>query len=415
MKERAVTLVCALGALLLFVTMFASGQRGLDAGSGVPRPTTEEQGPNGYRAALEWLTSQHVRTYSLRDRFDQLDREGLSRTGNVLVVTLPATTSFRTEELRALDNWVRAGNTLLVLAALSDEPDWGFAFAGLIPGDLRLLTGLEAQRERHREPVRGAAPFIRPQRAALIPNRQHAYFDEVREAVALSDYPRQLWHLNIPYDGFILALAHDRDSGESVLWARSAGDGRIVVSAFGSLFTNRALGLPDNAQLFANMLGVSLGHGGTVLFDDVHQGLAAAYDPARFYQDPRLYYAIGILAALWLSWVLGSTRLAPPGPAASAPREADLVRTTGGFLARVLRSDAAARRMFALFFARVAGPAPRAEGTGWPPWDVLARQRVASDDLQQLRRWYADACAARRVPLARLHNLMQRISAQRAA
>lgn len=47
------------------------------------------------------------------------------------------------------------------------------------------------------------------------------------------------------------------------------------------------------------------------------------------------------------------------------------------------------------------------------PWSYLERHpRVRSDDLEQLQRWYADACAGRRVPLARLHNLIARIDRQ---
>ena len=61
------------------------------------------------------------------------------------------------------------------------------------------------------------------------------------------------------------------------------------MSGFGSLFTNRALGLEDNAQLLANIVGANVGEHGAVLFDDLHQGLGATYDPDKFYKDRRLY------------------------------------------------------------------------------------------------------------------------------
>jgi len=61
--------------------------------------------------------------------------------------------------------------------------------------------------------------------------------------------------------------------------------------------------------------------------------LGANYDPAKFYRDPRLHMTIGIGAALWLAWVLGATRLRVPVTRAPVPREAELVRATGGFLA----------------------------------------------------------------------------------
>ena len=126
MKERWVTLVCALGALALFLAMFL---RGNDVGSrrgGVPSPTSEERRGNGYHGAMMWLDEAGVRTVSVRDRFDQWLAKhpgAAAETGNLLIVTLPVETPFGTEELRPLESWVRAGNTLLVMAALDDQPD----------------------------------------------------------------------------------------------------------------------------------------------------------------------------------------------------------------------------------------------------------------------------------------------------
>ncbi|MBV8804808.1 MAG: hypothetical protein JO042_07170, partial [Sinobacteraceae bacterium] len=51
MKERLITLVCALGALALFLGMFThKDERGI-GDKEVPRPTTEERGANGYHLA----------------------------------------------------------------------------------------------------------------------------------------------------------------------------------------------------------------------------------------------------------------------------------------------------------------------------------------------------------------------------
>lgn len=422
MKERLITFICALGALALFVTMFMrQDPHGIGARD-VPRPTSEERGANGYHAALEWLDAEHVRAVSLRDRFDKLPQEKpLSLTGNVLIVTLPATAMFRTEEFRPLDRWVRQGNTLLVLAALSDNPDWASSFGTVTSSDLNLLTGLEFETARIRDlrARKPAAPAARdrdsrdavaqlaaaarefdvPRRATLLPTRDHAYFKGVHEVVALSDFEPQPWTVKIPYEGFVLALGRQRETGEGAFWTRPLGNGRIVVSGLGTLFTNRALGLADNARFLSNIIAANLGHGGSVLFDDVHQGLGASYDPARFYRDPRLHMTVGIVAMLWLSWVLGGTRLRVPVVRASLPREAELVRATGGFLARVLTPAGAAHRMLERFLAR------------WP-WELLERQpRVAAADLTQLKAWNAKLGTSR-VPLGRLHNLIIRINRQ---
>jgi hypothetical protein len=435
MKERLITFFCALGAIVLFMAMFMQREAAFDRRNDIPRPTTQERRGNGYHAAMSWLEAEGIRASSLRRRFDSLaSRDDLAPRGNLLIVTLPATGGFKTEEFRPLDEWVRAGNTLLVLAALSDNPDWAFALGGLASGDLNLLTGLEFETVKARqarlakrplarpqteepeedEPDIAAAfrAFAEPQRNRIVANRPHAYFEGVKEVVALSDYPDQAWTVKVPYEGFVLALAHDEASGEGALWTRPLGEGRIVVSGFGSLFTNRTLGLEGNAQLLANIVGANVAEEGAVLFDDMHQGLGATYDPSKFYSDRRLYVTIGVLCLLWFVWVLGSTRLRAAVTRTSAPRETELVRTTGGFLSRALPAHAAARRLIDNFFRRITEHAPRLRDMG-APWDYLERHpRVAAADLDQLKDWYADSLAARRVPLDRLHNLIARLDRQ---
>jgi len=420
-------LAAASGALVLFLTMFLGSERGFGFDREVPRPTSQERGGNGYAAASEWLSAEKIPTISLQESLaGLLRRTDLAATGNVIIVTLPAISAFGSDEYRTLDRWMRAGNTLLVLAALADQPDWAHGFAEQVSNDLNLLTGLQFQAVRGgSRPVPTSASdsaFIESQRAQLLPNRPHAYFSGVREAVGLSDFPREDWTVGIPSDGFVLSLAHDRN-GRSVLWTRSIGQGHAVVSGYGSIFTNRALGLADNARLLANIVGANLGPHGSVLFDDIHQGLSATYDPAKFYRDRRLYSTLGILTAVWLSWVLGSGRLAGPaartsraGGTHAIPREVELVRATGGFFSRVVRPELAAKRIFELFFQRLYSRVPRARGDDGMPWSYLERHsQVAPAEVRQLRRWYEDACASRRVPLLPLHNLLIRVDGQLAA
>lgn len=438
MKERLITLACALGALLLLLTLFV--HVGGAERPAVTLPTTVERGDNGLAAASAWLAGERVPTRAVRDRFDgALGAADLTLSGNLLVVSLPVATPFGADELRSLDNWLQAGNTLLVLAAFEDRPDWATGRIGL-DTDLADLTGLG--REMPRASARTAPPARRrpgqaddlsaavasasrrleePQRSTLVPNRAHVFLEGVATAVALSDFPRralpsQAWTLGLPHDGFMLCLAHARESGAGALWVRPHAGGTVIVSGFGSLFSNRALGLADNARLLANIVGASLGPGGTVLFDDEHQGLSDAYDPEKFYRDPRLYATLGVLAALWLTWVLGGTRLRVPATRSAAPREAQLVRATGVFLARALSPPAAARRMFEHFFRRLRLHAPRAAESAGPPWQLLEQHpRIARAELEQLREWYAAAHSSGRVPLARLHNLLIRIERQLAA
>jgi uncharacterized protein DUF4350 len=424
MKERLITFVCALGALVLFALMFL--KREDTFGNDVRSPISSERRGAGYHAAMTWLDDEGVRTLSLRERYETLARrEDLAPTGNLLIVTLPARMDFKTAEFLPLDRWVRSGNTLLVMAALSDNPDWAAELSGLTWGDLSLLTGLEFESVQARvrrlarragKPVpevsesadeKSFKAFGEPERNVLVPNRPHAYFENVHRVIALSDYSRQPWTVKVPYEGFVLALAHDESSGEGTFWTRPLGNGRIIVSGFGSLFTNRAIGLGDNAQLLANIVGANVGEKGTVLFDDAHQGVGATYDPDKFFKDRRLYVTAAILAALWLIWVLGSTKLRLPATREPVPREAELIRAAGGFLSRALPSSAGARRLIENFFER-------GSRTG-VDWDLLRRNpRIAPADLDRLRRWYEASRAGKRVPMRSLHNLLLRLDRQMA-
>ena len=107
----------------------------------------------------------------------------------------------------------------------------------------------------------------------------------------------------------VLELASNRDSGAPALWLLPYGDGQIVVSAYGSIFTNKVLGESDNARLLANIVRSSLGEKGRVIIDDAHQGLVSFYDPDKFFGDSRLHRTLLWLLGLWLLFVLGWRRL----------------------------------------------------------------------------------------------------------
>jgi hypothetical protein len=419
-RERLITLACALGALVLFATLLVRGDASGTQSAG--RPTTAEQRGNGLMAAMTWLHGEGIRTVSVRERFDKLTtRRDLPAAGNLMIVTLPVAIPFTLTELGALNNWVHEGNTLLVLATLSDRPDWGRAGLMFL-SDLQALTGLDVRAPRSVDHPKAsdagtlfgpASALAKPQRGTLVANRPHAYLRGVGTASAWSDYAPQPWTVTIPRDGFVLSLAHQRENGAEVLWLRKLSAGTAIVSGFGSLFSNRSLGLDDNARLLANIVGSAVSPAGAVLFDDEHQGLTAAYDPAKFYRDPRLYQTLGVLAALWVVWVLGGTRLRLPRLRKRAPRETELVRATGGFLARVLRPAAAARRMYEHFFARLRSLTCRSSQDGGLPWEWLKQQpRLSRSEVLQLKEWYAEACSDQRVPLTQLHNLIVRIERQ---
>lgn len=432
MRERLTTLALALAALLLFLLIFVHAGQAPGADDSVP--TTADRRDNGLLGALTWLSEEGVRTHAVRERFTTLSRmRDLPASGNLLIVTLPAAVPFGKSEAQALKDWLLRGNTLLVLAALSDRPAWA-RNRGVLDSDLHQLTGLDIESdsdgERAAQPAKKSTSkdsdghaalsqvrdlLLKPRRDTLTPNRAHRYLDEVHTVAGFSDYRPRHWQLDLPRDGFPLCLAHVA-GGSCGLWLLEAGGGEIILSAFGSPFSNRALGEADNARLLANLVRDSVGPHGAVLFDDEHQGLTDAYDPDKFYRDRRLYSTLAILAAVWLVWVAGGTRLAAPPAPPPAQGEADLVRATGAFLARVLRPSAAARRMFEHFFQRLRRTLRTPTLDPAPYWDWLENNpRLARADIAQLRAWYADAYSDERVPLARLHNLIVRTEMQIAA
>ena len=80
MRERLNTLLCALGALFVFATLFLHGRMEMP---GSAAPTTSERGEDGLFAARRWLEREGVPALSLRERFDTLEkRHDLPPTGN---------------------------------------------------------------------------------------------------------------------------------------------------------------------------------------------------------------------------------------------------------------------------------------------------------------------------------------------
>ncbi len=434
MRERGVTFLLALAALAAFYALWLRPAPSLDEDADSARPTSSERRGNGYAGLAEWLERAGVPVRSWRERYTALNDLDIPPRGNLMVLTLPGVEVFRSEEFAALDKWVRRGNTLLINAALLDQPGWAAGHESGVVAEVESLTSIEfetrkvrearlddtplAQRVREadardakdhddedRKPpteARSTRGYEAPEEIPLQATGPHALLAGVKKLGLETDYEPQDWSLRMPYDNFVLTLARTA-SGEGAFFEQRLGAGRILLSAGGTLFTNRALGNDDNARLFANIVSVTVARGGVVMFDDLRQGLSANYDPARFYRDSRLYKTLLILLALWFAWVLGSTRLRAPVLATQDPSEAELVRRTGNLVARSVTAWTVARAMFEHFFTQV--HADRAEA-----WQWLERHAaILPQELDQLKGWYADAHAGRKVPLVPLQNLLDKL------
>jgi len=452
MRERGIAFLLALAALAAFYGLWLSPAPSLDPDANIARPTTVERRGNGYAGLYEWLQRSGVEVRSLRERYGTLLDLDVPSRGNLLILSLPAVEVFHSDELSALDQWIRRGNTLLIAAALLDQPDWAARRSGGAVVEIESLTAIEFETRRGRESRLDDTPLAQrvreadarsakregkdenedddeddeadadeefgaergkllevPGKIALTATGPHVLLEGVKTLGLVTDYAAEEWSLRMPYDNFVLTLARTA-GGEGALFEQRVGEGRVLLSSGGSLFTNRALGDVDNSHLFANIVSSRMSRNGVVLFDDLRQGLSASYDPARFYDDPRLYKTMLIVLGLWLVWVLGSTRLRAPAIVTHDPSEAELVLSAGGLIARTVAPANTALRLFDLFFAGVARAARRAGG-GAPErgdqWQWLERHgAILPQELDQLKTWYADAHSTRALPLTSLQNLL---------
>ncbi|HTU68070.1 MAG TPA: DUF4350 domain-containing protein [Steroidobacteraceae bacterium] len=468
MRERLVTLALAVAALIAFYVLWLSPAPAFDPDAEAARPTTAERRGNGYAALYEWLARAAVPVRSFRERYTALPDLDLPATGNLLVLSLPGIDVFHNDEFGALDKWVRRGNTLLINAALIDQPGWAAGRESGTVVEIESLTSLEFETKEAREARLDDTPLAQrvheaderaakkgdddeedeestdedgnavpksfdvPERIALTATGPHALLAGVKTLGLETDYQADDWSLRLPYDNFVLTLARGAN-GEGAMFEQRLGKGRILLVAGGSTFTNRALGNDDNARLFSNIVAASVRPGGAVLFDDLRQGLSASYDPARFYKDSRLYRTLLIVLAAWLVWVLGSTRLRAPAIVRHDPSEAELVRRTGDLIARTVAPHRLALRLFDQFFAalpraaRDGGAAGVAGGTSAGvaavgaandadftdpavaagAWHWLERHAaLLPQERDQLAGWYAAARAGQALPLVRLKLLL---------
>jgi hypothetical protein len=449
LKERLITLALAIAAFAAFYALM--GPKPGAPQEKATRPTSIESGPNGYLGLMRWLTAERVPVISLRDRYGKLQQlPGLdAESGNLMLTTAPQLYPLRHMEVGPLRSWVSQGNTLLIVAGLSDTPDWSMD-EGIDPDfmeNMEAMTDLRFQQvpatpvqpeanaqnaapeppvapapkapesptspeqsTSMRDAMAAATKYDEPARFEMKPAGPHPLLEGVATVGALSEYPSAKWRAWLQGQGeAVVELAHDPVSGAPVLWVLPSGKGQIILSAYGSIFTNKALGHDDNARLLANVVRWSVLDGGKFIIDDAHQGLVAFYDPAAFFGDSRLHLTLWWLIGLWLVFVVSSQRLRPAVSKWNPVDITGFVRATGGFMARVLRPAVVGQQLFANFFndTRLRMGLPP---NGEPVWDWLSVQAaVPSQDIQRLQELHAKVQHGRRVDLLRLHNLLVRV------
>jgi HAMP domain-containing protein len=407
-KERLLTLAFALAALLCFYLLFFPKPR-----TAVEQilPLSTEAGAAGYLAAWRWLEADEIPVASLRSRYQQLDASALSPapTGNVLITTLPQHLPPQVAEWDSLDRWLERGNTLLIMAALDDTPQW------VLGADTEVLKGLQ-RISRMSFSAGNDAPLLQqlfePQSSTFVAQGQHPLLQNIHSMQAFSDLPASHWSAKSMDAVMPLAIARRAESDQSVLWLKAQGRGQIIVSAFATPFSNRELDQADNARLLSNIVGWSRSETGRVIFDDAHQGLVDFYDAAHFFADPRLHRTLLWILLLWLVFVLGPQRLRSAPEGWQSVDETALIEASGRFFSAAVDPDDARRELFANFFNQLRHRLALPED-GEPVWAWLdAQAAISAEQRLELQALYARVCAQQHVNLQRLHNFLSTLQGQ---
>jgi hypothetical protein len=392
-------LALALAALLLFFVLVFSDSASRTEDT---LPLSNEPGAAGYTALRDWFAGSGVRLLALRDDYRSLERLTDDHpTGNLLIITLPGKKSLLDRDLVPLHQWIRRGNSLLVLAALCDSPEWAPASRSRsFDVDVAMLTGLDPGRQPD-----GVARFLpSPVVAASQPVVAHPLLRGVGSVESLSDRSMPPCEVTPPPSRGSLPLLRAAQGGTDRAWLTPRGDGWVLLVAQATPFANRALGRADNARFAGNILRHMVAPSGIVLFDDGLQGVPEPYDLRRLLADPRLHVSALAVFALWLAWIVGGTRLRSPAPRAHPPGAAALVAAEARLLARAVEPREAARAALDAFVARLPEGA-RAAPEAW----FAARPGVSAADVAQFAAFRRRLAGGGGVPLDPFHDLLTRL------
>jgi hypothetical protein len=409
MRERWITLLLAAGAFAAFYALFFPKPEAQPVIASLP--LSSDKDPAGYWALWRWLGKEDIPRISLRLQYGHLARLLERPAGNLLLVTMPQRVAADEDEIAALDKWVARGNTVLVVAALEDEPAWSITTLDPLMTDrLQRMTGL---RFTARAGARSALKALATGTIDARPRGNFPLLANIRHITAPS-YLSRSWNVSTADERLPLALASRSDNGDAIMWLEREGAGQVIVCALASPFSNAGVLRDDNAALLANIIAWARGAGGAVVFDDAHQGLTAYYDAKAFFADPRLHATLGWMLLLWLAFVLGPQPLRVRRRQWQPLDETVYVESSARYLAAIVRPGDAAQRLIEEFLdwlrsrLRVErGDSGRAAEAVWH-W-LEAQAAVSTADRCELQACYASACADERVNLTRLQNLLAQL------
>jgi hypothetical protein len=236
-------------------------------------------------------------------------REPLSRlsnygTGNVLIITrsrLGSRINFSEQEVDLLDDWVKKGNTLLLLGALGEWDDTRMFLRQIgftAPDKTDSVSDFLQPFERETEQTMEAQPAFGANQAGTMILPRSAPLPLTFPADA-----RILWQHN----------------GEPFLIDVPRGAGHVICGASDRLLGNSFLGKGDNLAIVLQLLTPGGRPPRHLFFEESHHGFSAVYAMVRLLGHPGLRFA-GMLALLGALAFLGSS-LVRFGPVIPLHRE----------------------------------------------------------------------------------------------
>lgn len=410
-SERLTSLLAAFTCLVIIFVFF--GPRHDAAHDAVSKPTSTDAGDAGLKAVFDWLAQSQVPRYSWRRRYDQLENDGRwpSR-GNLLVVSIPQRFPARHNELLALRDWLRFGNSVLVFTPFGDEAAWS-SFLPRTSEVRRFLTALglenvEADSKNEDEAVISIDHLAPREKVHIKVEQDHPAAVGIEYVAVTSDaYRTPNLPAHVKASGLAVPLVVSAEGEIPLVYTSTRGQGYVWFSHYAGLFSNSLVGEAGNSRLLANTIALSLEGSGAVIFDDMHQGISELYDPEAFFADTRLHATVGFLIAFWLLHVVGrSGRLGPYRCPLSALKSQDYLASLGNAYARNVTDQDVGKTLFKHFFNDVRRRFGLPQN-GEPVWDLLAGlPRASPPRIEKLKVNYAGLTNSR-VNLVTLNNELQ--------
>ena len=201
-----------------------------------PRRTSYSARPGGTKAAYLLLNRLGFRADRCRTRLDKPPANAKV----IFVIDILLNRMLSNSENLALENWTRAGGTLISYNGLPRP----------MPGQDDLST-----------------QFVGMTSARIKPRFSTGYFKGVKSLQVGSNV--RILAKELDAAGYTAAL---EDEQGVIVAMRKKGKGMAIAISDPSLVSNSGIGKADNAVFFANMVAAHARKGELVLFDEYHQG-----------------------------------------------------------------------------------------------------------------------------------------------